>query len=507
MTQQIFIGIDIGTTGVRAVAYELSGKKICYADEYYPLETPYPHYAEQNQEMIYIKTKQVLKEVLHTLMRLGKKPLGIALSTTMHSFALTNKQNQFISNFIIWADSRSAAIVKEFKATNDYAKTFYEKTCCPPHSCYPYFKMLWFRQTYKDLEIARVYSLKDYIFENLTGQWCIDKACACASGFYNANLLEWDKDLLESTHLHKEQLPKVVDTTFSSPLKLELQKELGLQEALPIVIGASDGVLVNLGIGAFTKGDISATIGTSGAVRMISHGVKRDSKGRTWCYNLLDDTWVVGGAINNGGIIMRWMRDNICHYSKNHLENIDIDAYDLMTLKASKVPAGSDGLLVLPFFTGERAPYWNSDLRGMFFGLSLKHSRSHIIRAIMEGICFGLKSIYDVLINFEEVKQIKVSGSFTKSNLWVQILSDILESQIIVPENSEGAAFGATILGFLALGIIKDLQDLENLQNQVIYYPQIQHFTTYESLYKLYENLYNKLQDDFALINALQKED
>lgn len=496
--QQIFIGIDVGTTGVRAVAYELSGKKLCYADEYYPLETPIYNYAEQNQQLIYTKTKQVLKKVIDCLMHLKKKPLGIALSTTMHSIALTNKQNHFISKLIIWADSRSANLVKEFKSQPNKAKQFYNTTCCPPHSCYPYFKMLWFRQNYKDLELSRVYSLKDYIFEKLTGEWCIDKACACASGFYNVETLKWDKELLASINLSTKQLPKVVDTTFFSPLKQELQKELGLKEPLCVVIGASDGVLVNLGIGAFEKGDISATIGTSGAIRMMSKGVKRDFKERIWCYNLYKDIWVAGGAINNGGIIMRWMRDNICYY--NHFDK----AYDIMTLEASKVKAGSDGLLVLPFFTGERAPHYNSDLRAVFFGLSLKHNRSHMIRAIMEGICFGLKSIYNVLTSFEELKQIKVSGSFTKSKLWVQILSDILDADIIVPKNSEGVAFGAAILGFLSLGLIENLEDLENFETQKVYHPQVQNYATYQSLYRLYENLYDKLQNEFRSINTLQ---
>ncbi|MBZ7936608.1 gluconokinase [Campylobacter sp. B0100352/1] len=497
--EYIFIGVDIGTTGVRAAAYEKNGTLFYYADEYYSIEMPRPNYAEQNHELIFNKTKKVIKEVANKLLYLRKKPLGISLSVAMHSFALA-KKDKFLSNMLIWADSRASKLVKDYKAKSDNIKYFYDKTCCPPHSCYPYFKMLYFKQNYENLDFDRVYSLKDYIFEQLTGFWCIDKSCACASGFYNANDLNWDDDLLYSLGLKKENLPEVKDTIFNLGLKEEIAKELNLAPDLPVVIGSSDGVLVNLGISCFKEGQMSATIGTSGALRLISNGVKKDSSARTWCYNLLDDTWVVGGAINNGGIVLKWLRDKICHYSTSNLENIDIDAYELMSLKASKVAVGSEGLLALPFFTGERAPHWNSELKGMFFGLGLNHSRSHMIRAVMEGICYGLKSIYNPLSSFKEPTSIKVSGSFTKSSVWIQILADILNRDIILPKNSEGAAYGAAILGFISLGLIDNLDDLEELESERIFHAQSENFDLYNRIFKIYENLYSKLQDEFAQI-------
>ncbi|TKX33838.1 FGGY-family carbohydrate kinase [Campylobacter taeniopygiae] len=171
-----------------------------------------------------------------------------------------------------------------------------------------------------------------------------------------------------------------------------------------------------------------------------------------------------------------------------------------MSLKASKVAVGSEGLLALPFFTGERAPHWNSELKGMFFGLGLNHSRSHMIRAVMEGICYGLKSIYNPLSSFKEPTSIKVSGSFTKSSVWIQILADILNRDIILPKNSEGAAYGAAILGFISLGLIDNLDDLEELEGERIFHAQSENFDLYNRIFKIYENLYSKLQDEFAQI-------
>lgn len=509
INNSIWIGLDIGTTGVRAIAYQKNGVSLCSSDEFYPLETPYPDWAEQNPEIIYKAIEKVVRDTVNTLIYKGKTVSGIAISTVMHSFAPANEKRELLSNMITWADSRSVEIVNELKKDPTLTKSFYEKTCCPAHSCYPFLKILWVRKNFPDVfaKMRYIYSLKDYVFEKMTGQWVVDKSSASASGLYNAHTMDWDDDILSFAGIRREQLPPVVSTTYMHKLTAQAAQRLNLPEGLPVVIGATDGVLVNVGIGAIKSGQLSATIGTSGAIRMLTKNPKVDNKNRTWCYNLTDDMWVAGGAINNGGIIMRWMRDQICHYSSRRLDDIGIDPYDLMTLKASKIPAGAEGLLLLPFFTGERAPYWNSELRGMFFGLSLNHSRSHMIRAAMEGICFSLNCVLDALKDFGKVEDIRVSGSFTKSALWLQIMSDIFAEDITLPQNSEGAAFGAAVLGFIASGEMNSIADTANLiQPKKIYHPQTENFAVYKELFDIYNVLYTKLQPEFARITMYQNQ-
>lgn len=503
----IWIGLDIGTTGVRAIAYQPDGVNLCSADEFYPLETPYPDWAEQNPEVIYSAVEKVVRQTADVLFYKGLVPSGLAVSTVMHSFAPVNDKHEFLSNMMTWADSRSAEIVNEIKKDGAAARTFYEHTCCPAHSCYPFLKILWVRRNFPEVfkQMRYVYSLKDYVFEQLTGEWVIDKSSASASGMYNAHTMDWDQDILSYAGIERSQLPPVVSTTYSAKLTNKAAERLNLPAGLPIVIGATDGVLVNVGIGAVRQGQLSATIGTSGAIRMLTQQPKVDSEGRTWCYNLTDDMWVAGGAINNGGMIMRWMRDKVCHFNSDKLADVDVDPYDLMTLKASKVAPGADGLLMLPFFTGERAPYWNSQLRGMFFGLSLNHSRSHMIRAAMEGICFSLNCVLKALKNFGEVKDIRVSGSFTKSPLWIQMMSDIFDEDITLPYNSEGAAFGAAVLGFISGGVMKDIADTADLiKVRQVFRPQQQNAEAYRELFDIYSTLYRKLQPEFARITAYQ---
>ena len=504
----IWIGIDVGTTGVRAIAYKSDAVKICASEEFYPLITLRTDWAEESPWQIYEAVEKVIKDTIDKLRYKNMQPAGIALSTVMHSFVGLDEKKQPLMNIQTWADSRSSDIVYEMKKNIKLVEVFYKKTCCPIHACYPLAKILWLREHQIDIfrQMKYIGSLKDYLFYKLTGKWCIDHSTASTSGLYNVHTMMWDNEILDYAGIDSSMLPEIVSTTHSESISKAFSQKLNIGSELPVVIGATDGVLVNVGIGAVNSGQISATIGTSGAVRMLTEKPMIDKKMRTWCYNLTDNMWVCGGAINNGGMILRWLRDKIIHYSKNQMENLDVDPYDLMTLKASKISPGSEGLILLPFFTGERAPYWNSELRGLFFGLSLNHGRSHMIRATMEGICYSLNSVYKALQEFGDITDIIVSGSFTKSDLWVQILADILEKDISLPKNSEGAAFGAAVLGFIASGEMKSIKDTANIAKiEKVYRPIEDNKTTYENMYSIFSRLYLNLQAEFADIVKYQK--
>ena len=505
---EVWIGVDVGTTGVRAIAYDIRGNDIASAEAFYPLLTPHPDWAEENPLQIFESVEKVVAETAAALRYKNCTLAGIALSTVMHSFAGLDEAYRPLMDMQTWADSRSASVVREMKEDEELCRSFYHRTGCPIHACYPLAKVLWLQRNLPEIwqRMHYVGSLKDYIFRGLTGEWLIDHSAASTSGMYNEETMDWDEEILAYAGLKKEQLPPVVSTTYQGRLNQTAAAAMKLDSGLPVVIGATDGVLVNVGIGAVRPGQLSATIGTSGALRMLTDRPMTDPKMRTWCYNLTDDMWVAGGAINNGGMILRWVRDKICHYTKTHLENLDVDGYDLMTMKAQHIKPGSEGLIMLPCFTGERAPYWNSELRGMFFGLSLNHSRSHMIRAAMEGICYSMNAVLAALREFGTIEDIRVSGSFTKSDLWLQILADVLNQELTLPDNSEGAAFGAAVLGFIASGRLSGISDTAELVNaRRTFAPDRAHTATYRELYDIYERLYWKLQTEFADIAAFQK--
>lgn len=504
----VWIGVDVGTTGTRAIAYDINGINICSSEAFYPLLTPHPDWAEENPLQIFESIEKVIGETAAQLRYKNQTLAGIALSTVMHSFVGLDGHHEPLMDIQTWADSRSAGIVRRMKADKELCQNFYQRTGCPVHACYPLAKILWLQKNLPELfqRMQYVGSLKDYIFLGMTGEWVIDHSTASTSGIYNEKNMDWDEEILAYAGLRREQMPLVVSTTYQAVLRREAAERMNLPVGLPVVIGATDGVLVNVGIGAVRPGQLSATIGTSGALRMLTQKPMTDPKMRTWCYNLTDDMWVAGGAINNGGMILRWVRDKICHYTTTHLENLDVDGYDLMTMKAAHIAPGAEGLIMLPCFTGERSPYWNSELRGMFFGLSLNHSRSHMIRAAMEGICYSMNAVLAALQEFGEIKDIRVSGSFTKSELWLQILSDVLNQKLTMPDNSEGAAFGAAVLGFIASGRLKGINDTaELIQARKIYQPIEENVQIYRELYDIFERLYWKLQPEFADIAAYQK--
>lgn len=506
--ETVWIGVDVGTTGVRAMAYTAQGKSVAVRDAFYPLETPQYDRAEQNPQQIYDAAEAVIAGVVKDLQYKLVTISGIALSSVMHSFIPQDEQFDLLGNMITWADSRSSTIVHRMEQ-DEACKQFYFRTGCPLHASYPLAKIIWVKENQPEIfgRMAHIGSIKDYMFRLMTGEWVTDKSVASSSGLFNAFTETWDPEILHYVGIQEEQLPKVVSTVYSGKLVANVAERLGLPVNTSVVIGATDGVLVNVGIGAVSKGQLSATIGTSGAIRMLTEKPQMDSKGRTWCYNLTDTMWVAGGAINNGGMIMRWMRDRILHYHGSQMEQLSVDPYDLMTMKARHVPAGSGGLLLMPYFTGERAPYWNSDLRGAFVGLSLNHSRSYMIRATMEGICYSLRFVLDALREFEDVKDIRISGSFTKSELWVQIMSDIFGEHITLPNNSEGASFGAAVLGFISDGTLSDINDTAELvQPECIYYPKEQNQEVYDELFSIYESLYIHMKDDLARLVQFQKE-
>lgn len=507
VTEKVWIGVDLGTTGVRAIAYTKDGQSLSSAEAFYPLLTPHPGWAEENPFQIIKAAQEVIHKAAAALRYKDVSIEGLALSTVMHSFAPLDADHQPLTDMATWADSRAAGIVRELKRDEEICRKFYHKTGCPIHACYPLAKVLWLRKHQPDLfeKMRYVGSLKDYLFYHLAGEWVIDHSTASTSGMYNEERMDWDEEIMAYAGLQKGQLPEVRSTTYIGRLSKEAGNAMELPTGLPVVLGATDGVLVNVGIGAVHPGQISATIGTSGALRMLTDKPATDPKMRTWCYHLVDGVWVAGGAINNGGMILRWVRDKVCHYTDSVLESLDVDGYDLMTMKASRVKPGADGLLMLPCFTGERAPYWNSELRGMFFGLSLNHSRSHMIRAAMEGIAYSLYAVLAALKEFGEMKDIRVSGSFTKSELWLQILSDVLGESLTLPDNSEGAAFGAAVLGFIASGEMKGISDTSELVTAKKVYAPIQaNVEVYRELYGIFERLYWNLQGEFRDIVKFQ---
>lgn len=509
MSSKAIIGVDIGTTGCRAVIYHQNGSVLANQSVEYPLYTPHSGWAEQEPEEIYRAVIKVISEAVKQVKFGEVKLAGMCFSSVLHSIIPVDGDGQALYRMLTWADTRSQNYTEKLKTEYD-VRAIYAKTGCPTHPMYPLAKILWFK--YEQPEIfkrtAKFVSIKEYIFYRFFGKYIVDKSLASGTGLYNLHTLEWDKDILAILGIDEDKLGQVLPTTHvEQNFKPEILKALGLTSEIAVVLGAGDGILSNVGSGAVNPGQLTAMIGTSGAVRVVTDKPQVDEKGRTWCYNLTDDYWVLGGAINNGGIAYRWARDKFASTEQRVAEKLGLDPYELLSRYAEQKPAGSDGLIMLPYFTGERAPYWNANARGVLFGLNLNHGKRHLVRATMEGVIYCMYSIFTALEEVSgNVNEIRVSGSFTRSKLWVQIMADVFGRVISVPGEPEGSAFGAAVLGMYALGILSDIKDVGNYMTiKEHYYPIAANHQRYQQLFAIYERIFFNLQKEFDEIAEIQR--
>lgn len=509
MDKQAIMGVDIGTTGCRAVIYRQDGTILANQNEDYALYTPQAAWAEQEVHDIYQAFIKVVSRAVKEAALPPNQISGMCFSSVMHSLIPIDSAGEPLHRMLTWADSRGQKYTEKLRLEQDI-REMYRKTGCPMHPMYPLSKILWFKNERPDIfnQTAKFIGIKEYICHKLFGKYLVDKSIATATAIYNLHTLSWDQDLLAVLGISEERLSEVVPTTFVVPsINPEVAAALGLSPDTAVIIGASDGILSNIGSGGVNPGQVTAMIGTSGAVRVVTDRPQIDDKMRTWCYNMTENYWVLGGAINNGGIAYRWARDKFAATEQHVAEKLGLDTYEILTRYAEKKPAGSDGLIMLPLFSGERAPYYNANARGVLFGLNLNHGKRHLVRATLEGITYAMYSVFSAL---EEVSgksnEIRVSGSFTRSTLWVQIMADVFGRVISVPGQPEGSAFGAAVLGMYALGMINDIKEVGNFINiKERYYPNMDNHQRYQKLFSIYERIYYNLEKEFEEIAEIQR--
>lgn len=503
------MGIDIGTTSTKAVIFKKDGTFVYRAGVEYPLLTPEPSAAEQDPDVIF---RAVLSSIRMCIEGSGvlEKELGfLSFSSAMHSVIAVDAEGRPLTHSITWADSRSTKWTEKLK--NEWGgHDVYMRTGTPIHPMAPLSKIIWIREEYPTLflQTAKFISIKEYIFYRLFGEYVIDYSIASATGLFNLETLNWDKEALRIAGIEEERLSTPVSTThIVKGMAPGFAVEAGVRSDIPVVVGASDGVLSNLGTGAIKPGDVAVTIGTSGAIRAVTNKPVTDPKGRIFCYALTENHWVIGGPVNNGGMIFRWVRDELGASETETAKRLGKDPYDLLTEIAARIPAGSEGLLFHPYFSGERAPLWNADARGSFFGLALHHKKEHMIRAVLEGILYNL---YTVLLALEELtgepQRVLATGGFAQSTFWRQMMADVFDHPVIVPESFESSCFGAVLLGLYGLGEIDSLEVAADVSGTVFKHkPNKANSDVYRELIPSFIRIARLLEPEYKRIADFQR--
>lgn len=503
------IGIDIGTTSTKSVLFTEQGEVVTTSTQEYPLYTPAPDVAEQDPDEIVQAATRSVRGVMSQSGVSASQILFVSCSSAMHSVIAMDQHDHPLSRCITWADNRSAAWSAQLQE-NGVGHQIYLRTGTPIHPMSPLTKLMWLRHDEPELfqRTAKFISIKEYLFFRLFGQYVVDHSIASCTGLLNLEQLDWDQEALDIAGITPNHLSKLVPTTYTiEGMHPEWAEKMALTPSTPFVIGASDGVLSNLGVNAIKPGVIAATIGTSGAIRTVVDRPVTDPKGRTFCYALTEKRWVIGGPVNNGGMLFRWVRDEFAASEVETAKRLGINSYDVLTKIAERVPAGSEGLLFHPYLSGERAPLWNPDARGSFFGLTLHHKKEHMIRAVLEGVIFNL---YTVLLAMEEQighpTSIQATGGFARSPLWRQMMSDIFNQEVVVPESFESSCLGAVVLGLYATGRIKSLDAVSSMVGTTHRHtPVRENASLYQELLPIYIRISRKLKEEYADIANFQR--
>jgi xylulokinase len=506
---EYFIGIDIGTTGAKTVLIDKEGKVISTATVEYPLYTPKPNWAEQNPEDWWHATVKSIKKVLKTSKIGGENIKSIGLTGQMHGLVLLDKENNVLRPCILWCDQRNDEECNY--ATEKIGKEkLYKILCNPILTGFTLGKLLWVNKNEPQIyeKINKVLLPKDYIRFRLTGEYATDVSDASGMLFLDVPKRQWAREILDIFSIPIEWLPKCYESPeITGYITKGVAKITGLQEGTPVVGGGGDQAAQAVGSGIVKTGLVSVTLGTSGVVFAHTDEVKIDPQGRihSFCH-AIPNKWHVMGVMLSAGGSLRWFRDRFCQEEIKMARKSKIDPYQIMTENAGAIPAGSDGLLFLPYLTGERTPHADPYAKGVFFGISLLHTKPHFTRSILEGVAFGLRDSFEI---FNElgipVYQVRISGGGARSELWRQIIADILGVELVTINVTEGAAYGAAILSSVGAKFYSSVEEATEKMIKITgrTSPNMEKNNFYTQLYQQYKFLYKLLKDTFFNLHKI----
>lgn len=499
------ITIEIGTNAVRVVAFDLTGNTIASMKGTYPTFHSQPDYSEQDPEQIFITMLYVLKNLLIEHIHPHKmKVESICFSASMHSVLAIDKRGNPLGNAVIWADNRAKKEAEDLRNSPE-SKIIYSATGTPMHPMSPLFKIAWFKNNDKERfkQASKFIQLKTYIIQQLTGEYLIDHSLASATGLLNIHKVKWEPAALDYAGINSGMLADLVPIFASAgKLKKAYQNSLGLNSDTKLIVGSSDGCLATLGAGVKDGCKATITIEDSGAVRVMGKKVLNDKKQRFFNYLLTENCYVSGGPTNSGGVIFEWFAKQFGDF-KNPFD-LEYIVKELIA-EAAKVSAGSDGLIFLPYLLGERAPIWDANARGVYFGINIKHERSHFIRSIIEGILYEIYSIGKTLEEHCTINSLSINGSFASIPLCAQIIADIFNKPVSISQHNYSVGLGAYLLSATEMGIYPNLEEAaKSIVLPEQYFPKKNNHGIYMKHFDIFEKLSSKLKDDFENIVKLQ---
>jgi len=506
----VFLGVDVGTSGTKTLAMQEDGTILSSATVEYPVYSPHPGWSEQNPEDWWQATIKSVRKVLKD----GKiKPAdvkGIGLSGQMHGSVFLNKKHEVIRPALLWNDQRTAAECAEIEQRAGGRKKLINMVANPALTGFTAPKILWLRnhEPRNFDKTVQVLLPKDYIRYRLTGEFATEVSDASGTLLLNVKQRKWSRPLLNKLELDAGLLPKVYESEdVSGYLTGDSARLLGLSKGVAVVGGGGDQAAGAIGNGIVKKGAISATMGTSGVVFAHSDEVQIDPAGRvhTFCH-AVRDKWHVMGVVLSAGGSLQWYRNQLCEQQVALAKRQKVDPYQLITAQAAEAPAGSEGLFFLPYLTGERTPHADPDARAAWIGLSLRHGRPHLSRAVIEGATYAMRDSLEIIKELNiPVKEIRLSGGGARSAFWRQMQADIYGQKVVTINAEEGPAYGVALLAAAGTGAYKDVVEACSATIRVVERTNVNPKAkkVYNRAYPMFRQLYTSLKGDFHSIRGL----
>jgi xylulokinase len=494
------IGLDVSTTATKALLIDADGNVIAVASSEYAFETPRPLWAEQDPALWWDGAVQSIWRVLADS---GTNPADIAavgLTGQMHGLVLLDAGGQLLRPAILWNDQRTGAQCDEIRLRLGRGP-FIQITGNDALAGFTAPKILWVREHEPEVFARARHILlpKDYVRYRLSGEYAMDKADGSGTVLMDLRQRAWSNTVLEALEIPPEWLPPLFEgPEITGRISAAAAEATGLKAGTPIVAGGGDQAAQAVGVGAVQQGVVALTLGTSGVIFASTNDPFIEPEGRLHAFcHALPGRWHLMGVMLSAAGSLRWHRDTFAPGM----------AYDALLAPAEAVSAGSEGLLFLPYLTGERTPYPDPLARGAFVGLTVRHTLPHLTRSVLEGVAFGLRDSFELMrqAGLANVRQVRVSGGGARSPLWRQILADVLQVELVTVNTTEGAAFGAALLAGVGAGLWPEVAAAcvacVAVTGQVA--PNREPSEHYQALYTQYRALYPALKPTFAGLAGL----
>lgn len=457
----IVLGLDVGTSGTKAIAMDASGKLLASALVEYPLYSPKPNWAEQDPADWKRAAFEALSELAGAIDAGEVKGLG--LTGQMHGSVFLDGDNKVLRPALLWCDQRTAPQCEAITEKVGEAKLI-EMVSNPALTGFTAPKILWLRDNEPDLydKVRKVLLPKDYVRLELTGEFATDVADASGTLLFDVKNRAWHTELMSILGIDPDFMPPAYEgPEVTGTLSADAASKTGLPAGIPVVAGGGDQAAGGVGCGIVRKGVLSSSLGTSGVVFAFAEDVSTDAQGRvhTFCHSV-PGKWHVMGVMLSAGGSLQWFRNTLCQNEQAVAAETGCDPYEYITAAAAQVPVGSEGLVFLPYLTGERTPHKDPYAKGAFVGLSLRHTKAYLARAVMEGVAFGMRDSLEIIREMGvDVDEVRASGGGARSALWRQILADTGRAPMVTINVDEGPSYGAAILASVAAGIYGTVEE------------------------------------------------